>query len=219
MQPTRIVTYVMLVVFPPAALGIAILVLEKMSLTPSGNIGHLHAASLLTVISALIPLVLLLLGFIALAYVKNRMVGMTMVMACVAFTLMASTITNLQQGLRNTAFEKLVARADTLVQAIHQFEHIRGNPPDKLSQLVPQYIREIPATGLGAYPAFKYQRLTDPNPMPDSNWMLVLPISTSPQSRLVYLPERDYETLSGTKEPLANWVHVYQLPPGREQPE
>ena len=195
------------------------LVLEKLSLTPHGSIGHLHASGLLSLISALIPLVLLLMGFIALAYVKNRMVGIMLVVSCVAFTLMASIITNLKQEIRDAAFTNLVARAQTLVQAIHDFENIRGRPPETLSQLVPQYIREIPLTGLGAYPVFEYHPLTDSELTPGSHWQLSLPISESPQSQLIYLPGQNYEHLEGVKDPIVNWVHLYQRPPGREHPE
>lgn len=218
-KPRRIVFYVLLAIGPPLVLGLAILLLERMSLAPDGSIGHTHAAGLVSLLVTLLPLVLLLLGFVALVYVKNRMVGFMLMASCIAFTVAASTITDLRQGIRDTAFENLVLRTGPLIAAIHEYERVRGVAPDELDYLVPQYLRSIPATELGAYPEFDYQTVSDPALVGDNPWMLALPISTSPESSLVYLPRQNYEVLTGVKEPVGNWAYVYQRPPGREQVE
>ena len=202
---------------PPLVLGMVILVLERMSLGVDGTIGHSHAAGLVSLLVTLLPLVLLLLGFVALVYVKNRLVGFLLMASCVAFVVTASTITDLRQGIRDKAFENLVLRTQPLIQAIHEYERIRGAAPDTLSYLVPQYLRDIPSTGLGAYPEFDYQPVPDPTVVGGNTWMLALPISTSPESSLVYLPGQNYEVLAGVKESVADWAYVYQQPPGREQ--
>ena len=132
MKPRRIVIYVLLAIGPPLVLGLAILLLEKMSLAPGGAIGHTHAAGLVSLLVTLLPLVLLLLGFVALVYVKNRMVGFMLMASCIAFTVAASTITDLRQNIRDTAFESLVLRTGPLIEAIHEYERIRGVAPDEL---------------------------------------------------------------------------------------
>jgi hypothetical protein len=47
-------------------------------------------------------------------------------------------------------------RASSLVDAIHAYQHARGTPPPTLEDLVPDYLDEIPETGLGPYRPFKY---------------------------------------------------------------
>ena len=219
MNPGRITVYVLLAVIPPLALGVATLVLENMSLGPQGNIGHSHAAGIISLLTSLVPLVLLLLGFVALVYVKNRLVGLMLVVCCVTFTIVASSIIDLRQKIRDSAFEQLVLRSEPLVRAIHEYEDIRGLAPEKLVHIVPQYVREIPTTQLGAYPDFEYRKISDPALMAGNTWLLELSISTSPESRLVYLPGQNYDVLEGIKQPVVNWVYVYQRPPGREQAE
>lgn len=204
-----------MVIAPPIVLGAASLVLEKMSLSVDGTSGHLHAAGLVSLLTALMPLGLLILGLVALVYVKTRSFGFILVFSCVAFTVVASSIIDLRQTLREVAFEKLILRTTSLVEAIHAYERVRGEAPEKLNHIVPQYLKEIPGTQLGAYPKFEYQRLPDPDLMAGNTWMLALPISASPRSRLVYLPARNYEFLEGTKQSILNWVYVYQQPPGR----
>lgn len=61
---------------------------------------------------------------------------------------------------RYWGFERASHRADLLIEAIEHYQQEHGKPPEKLAELLPHYIKAIPATGLPAYPAFKYERLS-----------------------------------------------------------
>ncbi|HBN10055.1 MAG TPA: hypothetical protein DD435_15920 [Cyanobacteria bacterium UBA8530] len=61
--------------------------------------------------------------------------------------------------VRYWGLERASHRADPLISALERFTKEQGRPPAKLSELLPRYIREIPTTGLPAYPTFKYERL------------------------------------------------------------
>ena len=144
MKRSRVVGGILLIIIPPLALGLSALILEKMSLDPTGSIDHSHAAGIVTLVLSLLPLLLLLLGFIGLIYVKNRLIGFMFICSCLTFTIVASSITDLRQSIRETAFEAFALRSVPLVRAIHECEQIRGFAPETLGVIVPQYVREIP---------------------------------------------------------------------------
>jgi hypothetical protein len=75
-------------------------------------------------------------------------------------------------GVRREGFVRLAQRSRPLVTAIRQFETKYGNPPDELSQLVPEFLNEVPKTGIGAYPEYEYQALPDKDIYRDNPWMI-----------------------------------------------
>ena len=54
-------------------------------------------------------------------------------------------------GLQNAA-----TRAQTLTSAIERYKADQGQPPADLEEWVPRYLPQIPATGMAAYPKFRY---------------------------------------------------------------
>jgi len=59
--------------------------------------------------------------------------------------------------IRRAAFNAAGERAAPLIDALNAFTADAGRPPGGLHELVPQYIDEIPETGLMAYGPFEYQ--------------------------------------------------------------
>ena len=80
--------------------------------------------------------------------------------AAIGYTIMAILAQTVKvrydYDARVRAFQNVPDRAAPLVQAINDFEASNGLPPDSLEELVPRYLKEIPFTGLAAYPEFDY---------------------------------------------------------------
>ena len=71
-----------------------------------------------------------------------------------AFSLLGITLGN---KIRSSAFHDLAERSTPLVSAIERYIHDRGVPPESLNQLIPDYLSEIPNTGMMAYPEYQYE--------------------------------------------------------------
>jgi hypothetical protein len=59
--------------------------------------------------------------------------------------------------IRTLGWERLAARGDGIVAAIHAFEASKGLPPATLRELVPAFLPAVPGTGLGSRPQFRYE--------------------------------------------------------------
>ncbi len=59
-------------------------------------------------------------------------------------------------SFRKARFDRAGRRAAPLVAAINQYASDQGHPPESLVDLVPDYLRKVPGTGLREYPKFKY---------------------------------------------------------------
>jgi hypothetical protein len=71
----------------------------------------------------------------------------------------AGTIAGAQacKPIRTHGWEQLAERGDRIVAAIQAFEARNGAPPATLAELAPGFIAELPGTGLGSRPAFRYE--------------------------------------------------------------
>jgi hypothetical protein len=197
------------VLVPPVAGAGFLLALEKVSLGRSGSPALYGILDALNLGFALLPVVLLLGGFLCLIFVKDRGVGGALLASCLLFTLLAAAITELRWRMRMSAFAALAQRSEGLVRSLHDYERLTGRPASTLAALVPEYLPAVPATGVGAYPRFEYQPL-EAGDLGDNAWILYVPLTRSPESRLVYLPNRDYERLGQEIVALGQWAHVAQ---------
>lgn len=64
-------------------------------------------------------------------------------------------------SMRKARFNRAATRAEPLVAAITRYSSVHGHPPQNLTELVPEYIRKVPGTGLREYPEFKYLSFTN----------------------------------------------------------
>ena len=118
--------------------------------------------------------------------------------------------------IRTKQFEALAERSRPLIAAILRFEKEHGKPPAKLDELVPGYLKEVPHTGMGAYPDYEY-KVSTREPGPDhlaATWELSVPCSIGILNWDVFYylptekyPEHDY---GGSVEPINNWAYVHE---------
>lgn len=118
--------------------------------------------------------------------------------------------------IRTKQFEDLADRSRPLIAAISRFEKDHGRPPSKLDVLVPGYIKEVPHTGMGAYPDYEY-KISTLEPGPDhleASWELSVPCSVgfANWDIFYYLPTEKYPNYNygGYIEPIKNWAYVHE---------
>lgn len=101
--------------------------------------------------------------------------------------------------------EGIPARAAPLIAAIQTFEEDHQRPPNRLEELLPDYIATIPSTGFGGHPAWSYQTAPFANHADYSGlygenaWALNLYVAGRPvpSYRMLYLPNARYPSTAG----------------------
>lgn len=110
-------------------------------------------------------------------------------------------------------------RAAPLVQALEQFRGKHGHYPSALSQLVPDYMAEVPGTGMMGYPEWEYRLSSG-----DESWKelnggkapayVLLANCTLPMTwdTLHYWPSGDYpaKMYGGAVEKIGAWAYVHE---------
>lgn len=105
--------------------------------------------------------------------------------------------------LRNEAFDLLADRSVDLVQAIERYQRDAGAPPPSLDVLVPQYLPQIPHTGMAAYPDYEYELGSGMCP-DDNSWNInILAGDVLNWDTFFYCPRKNYPPDGG-----GNWVEV-----------
>ncbi len=116
--------------------------------------------------------------------------------------------------IRITGFSSLANRSAYIVNAIKEFEKINGKPPNSLTDLVPKYLPEVPKTGMGAYPDYKYQISKKPDEWSGNPWVLYVetPLVWINWDMFLYLPKQNYPQIGydGYLEKVNDWAYVHE---------
>jgi len=199
-----------LVLIPPAGLLSVVIYFTQRSLGPEGAQTDAQIAGVLTIAGAILALILMLIGLIALIYVRTRRAGVVLLGACLAFTLVSASLTEVVWRLRLSAFSDLVNRSDKLVTAIYLYESDHQTAPRTLESLVPRYLQSIPLTEIARYPSYEFKKLNSNSTYKPNDWLVRVPISQSPPSELLYLPNKDYDSIEQETIRIADWVFIYK---------
>lgn len=138
----------------------------------------------------------------------RRTVGLVWI-ACVISLLFSLPGISLSHFVRLNGFRQMAERTKPLIAAIKRFEAERKAPPAELEDLVPKYIPQIPSTGIGAYPEYRYERLMDE---PDS-WELRVDcgLGVLNWDEFFYRPSEKYgERPGGWVEPVGVWAYFHE---------
>jgi hypothetical protein len=137
---------------------------------------------------------------------------------CVLMFPLVWLATDIGMDIRHNAFVDLERRSKPLVQAIHDYETDHGHPPGQLNDLVPTYMSQIPATGIGAYPEYEY--IVPSHHMyayyHQHGHLWVLRISTPDGlidfDEFVYFPNQQYPTYGygGYLERIGDWAYLHE---------
>ncbi len=117
--------------------------------------------------------------------------------------------------VRMDGFKALAQRSTPLVDAIARYEEESGSPPPSLDDLVPDYLPEVPSTGMGAYPDYEYiTGDTAQDRYKKNSWVLIVP--TPPGGlgwdQFMYFPNQNYPErgYGGVLERIQDWAYVHE---------
>jgi hypothetical protein len=100
--------------------------------------------------------------------------------------------------IQRNALVQLAERSKPLIAAIKNYEQKTGHPPDSLDVLVPEFIAEVPTTGIGTTPDYQYRSLTNSSSYGNNKWVLEVPHAATSAglfTSFIYLPGQDYSVL------------------------
>jgi len=117
-----------------------------------------------------------------------------------------------RRSFRNT-FMATAARAQPTIDAIEAYKDVHGEYPDSLESLVPEFLSEVPDTGLAGYPEFEYSVFGDEKPHGnDYELRIDTPRGGINWDVFVYWPEGNYPDCfyGGVPELFGRWAYVHE---------
>lgn len=115
-------------------------------------------------------------------------------------------------SLKWHAFHLLADRGKSLVNAIEEYEHATGALPRTLDQLVPDYLPDVPRTGMSAYPNYEYA--TESGMCPNDNaWNItILTGEVLNFDMFFYCPKKNYPPDVGGNwvEAIGEWAYLHE---------
>jgi len=159
----------------------------------------------------LTPLFLLL----AICFRKHRAARITLITLAIIF---AEIISFSHLGdmwnhrvFRN-AFSGVTVRSESLISAIEAYKESKGVYPDNLRSLVPDFISEIPNTGLAGYPEFEYSKADANSLFKKYELLIQTPSGGLNWDVFVYRPEGNYPHYfyGGSPELIGKWAYVHE---------
>lgn len=143
---------------------------------------------------------------------RHRFPSLLWLVCCVVF--MGSFIGGiyLRSEVRNAQLHQVIERGQPLIDAIQAYDAKNGQPPPSLNDLVPEYIDQIPGTGIGAWPEFHYS-VGKPNAFDGNDWVLrVQPPCVAGFDQFFYFPRQNYpeKGYGGGIERIGTWGYVHE---------
>jgi len=135
-------------------------------------------------------------------------------LACLCF--IGLTFVAVRQGLslRHQAFIEASRIGDRIVQALAQYRKEKGEYPQSLSELQPEHLKEIPYTGMIAYPEFTYRKdYNDIQAKPGEYELWInCTLGLINFDRFIYWPSEDYpDRIQGNRvERIRAWAYIHE---------
>ena len=143
---------------------------------------------------------------------KTRRHGVTILACGPVFVLIAVALLRFAPPVRMNAFQRLADRSEPLVNAIHSFVEKEGRPPADLEELVPEYMPQIPKTGMPAYPTYRYS--TETNRWDGNPWVVYVNCTSGGINfdMFMYFPKQNYPErgYGGSLERVGKWAYVHE---------
>ena len=166
--------------------------------------------------SILITFVSTVVAFLSLIWhaIKRLRSTRTILLLSVSCLLSALPIFFIEWALWHQILEHKLEQAEPLITAIKGFECAYGYPPPELQALVPEFISEIPKTGIAAYPNWSYKSIRREG-LP---WVLHMSCKTgeyeTPRGVFTYLPNKYYpkDSSESFHEFIGDWIFVHHIP-------
>lgn len=196
------------------ALPLALLPLtEFLTVAPFGSSAFL-SAQMFIVLPAVFALFALPIAPFFLLSRKTRSAAALVLIGSVILTAACYFGLRIGQHIRMDAFAKLSVRGAELVSAIKQYEQANGAPPATLEDLVPSFLAEVPGTGMGAYPDFRYMSGEEAASYGGNPWVLTVftPSGGINFDQFMYFPLQNYpdKGFGGWLQRVNDWAYVHE---------
>ncbi|MBD3245596.1 MAG: hypothetical protein GF333_01115 [Candidatus Omnitrophica bacterium] len=201
-----------------AAGGIALVVngielfLKWYALSPRGSMA-LQQASVFFVLPFVAAVLLVPAAAVLALFPRPRRFAVSMLLASILFVGITLAV-RAAVDVRARRFRALAERSEPLVEAIRQYTADKGEPPDNLEALVPQYIEKIPGTDMGAYPEYRYERADSSRQWHGNPWVLYVetPLGILNWDIFLYYPEQNYPeyAFGGSIERMRKWAYIHE---------
>ena len=166
------------------------------------------------VLSFVASLILLPLGVLLLFSPSTRRHASDLLVLVCAHVLISYTVIDVARGIRRGAFADLATRSESLVVAVRSYESDKGEAPTTLELLVPDYLPEVPSTGMNSYPEYRIRIPEKPDELNGNPWAISVYASDWGHSfdQFIYLPNQVYPErgYGGFLEPIEGWAYVHE---------
>jgi hypothetical protein len=174
----------------------------------------LIAFSTIAIMPVLIAFPIGVAGIACLIIKPFRAFAWRCIVVSVSMTLVLFLMPRWGEEQRMAGLKQAAERGAPLIEAIRRYEAQHGQPPQRLNQLVPQYIGEIPPTGVRMAPQFEL--ISDPeilNSLYSKNpWVLSVNCAVGWSfDAMYYYPRQNYpdRIYEGPTERIGDWIYVY----------
>lgn len=168
-------------------------------------------ASFLAFLSLVLALALVVLvGLVALCFSASRGFAISVLIATLLAAPTFLATSRLRWVARSLAFDRLASRSESLVSAIHTYEARHAIPLQNLLLLVPEFLTEVPGTGMPSYPDYIYT-LREPTPENPRSWSLRVecPSGFPNWDEFIYLPPQERCSF-GPVTRHGDWVYFHE---------
>lgn len=145
---------------------------------------------------------------------RLRKPALAWLLASVCFLPLAFGGFLLGKKVRSSAFHDLAERSAPLVSAISRYIDDHGAPPQSLNELVPDYLSEIPKTGIMAYSEYRYEVGENAERYEGNPWVLRVftPSGGINFDEFMYFPLQNYPDrgYGGSFERVGNWAYLHE---------
>jgi len=183
------------------------------SVAPIGTDFLLFIATL-AMLPLLAAFLLIPVALVLLCWRRYRITALTTLLGCVIYLVVGFAGVSLANHVRRAGFVSLAQCSRPLVAAIQQFEAKHGKPPANLEQLVPEFLPDVPKTGIGAYPKYEYFVVKDHATYEGNAWVLRVDTPTGGLNwdAFLYFPKQNYPQVGygGVLERVEDWAYVHE---------
>ncbi len=164
------------------------------------------------ILAALVAAGLSLVSIVAWSFRKLRKTATITTLTCISFCAALPVALKLGQKIRMREFANLAERSKPLINAVRAYEKKYARPPESLRSLVPEFLTDIPNTGMGAYPNYSYS--TNSSGYLDNPWVIYVftPSGGINFDQFLYFPLTNYPSLGfgGWLERVGDWAYVHE---------
>jgi len=206
-----------LIIFPISLGILAFLYFILIEWLPLQPYGYKYVGVLPVLLGLLVCAILIVVSIISLLLCFNRStrkVSLLIFISSISIIVFSVLGFKLRENVRIWEFKHLSKRSIPLINAINLYKKKENKLPNKLSNLIPNYITKLPNTGMAAYPKYNYSIRKNGDELNGNDWILSVdcPRGVLNWDVFFYLSNQKYpkRAFGGTIVKVENWAYVHE---------